>query len=165
MFVGPDNGLLIPAVERLGGTEFAIELTQQHYWRPNPTSTFHVPDIFGPVAARVANGLLVQQLGRPIADLEWLALPDPHGLQGEVIHVDTYGNLITNLPAPDLPLQFRVRVAGRLVPSGTHYQVVKPGDLVALAGSAGLLEVSARDASAAELTGAARGTVVKVEPN
>ena len=163
-FVGPDNGLLMPAVERLGGTELAVELTEPRYWRPNPSSTFHGRDIFGPVAAHLANGVPLDQLGRRITDVAWLELPAPNGLEGEVIHVDAYGNLITNISARDLPERFQVRLRERVIASGTHYAAVSRGELIALVGSAGLLEISAREASAADITGATRGIPVKVEP-
>ena len=161
-FVGPDNGLLMPAVERLGGTELAVELTEPRYWRPNPSSTFHGRDIFGPVAAHLANGVSLDQLGRRITDVAWLELPAPNGLEGEVIQVDAYGNLITNISARDLPERFQVRLRERVMASGTHYAAVSRGELIALVGSAGLLEISAREASAAEITGVTRGTPIKV---
>ena len=164
IFVGPDNGLLVPAVERLGGIDLAIELTEHSYWRPNPSTTFHGRDIFGPVAAHLASGVPFQNLGRPAADLHELHLPQPRGLEGEVIHVDAFGNLITNLPAASLPPHFQVLVHGRTAPAAQHYAAVQPGELLALVGSAGLLEISARDASATTLTGATRGTPVHVEP-
>jgi S-adenosyl-L-methionine hydrolase (adenosine-forming) len=93
-----------------------------------------------------------------------LKLPEPNGLDGEVIHVDTFGNLITNIPARALPQRFEVRLREGRVVSGSHYAAVGRGELIALVGSAGLLELSARDASAAELTGATRGTRVSVQP-
>jgi len=167
-FVGPDNGLLVPAVERLGGVELAVELSESRYWRPKPSNTFHGRDIFGPAAGHLANGVPPGQLGREIEDPVLLKLPEPNGLDGEVIHVDTFGNLITNIPARALPQRFEVRLQVRLqerrVVSGSHYAAVGRGELIALVGSADLLELSARDASAAELTGAIRGTRVSVQP-
>ena len=163
VFVGPDNGLLVPAVERLGGIDLAIDLTEHSYWRPSPSTTFHGRDIFGPVAAHLANGVPLQNLGRPVSDLHQLHLPQPRDLQGEVIHVDAFGNLVTNLPAASLPPHFQAVVLGRAAQAAQTYNAVQPGELVALVGSAGLLEISARDASASQLTGAARGTPVSVQ--
>jgi S-adenosylmethionine hydrolase len=105
----------------------------------------------------------LEQLGRAIDDPVQLELPKSHGLDGEVIHVDTYGNLITNLPAADLPEKFELRIGDLRVPRATHYAAVPPGTLLALIGSAGLLEISARDASAAAITGAQRGMRVVIE--
>jgi S-adenosylmethionine hydrolase len=162
--VGPDNGLLVPAAERLGGIEHAVELTQPRYWRPNPSSSFHGRDVFGPVGGHLSLGVPLEALGPPVADLLQLHLAEPTGNVGVVIHVDTYGNLVTNFPAATLPERFHVRIAGRLVPHVEYYAAVEPGALLALVGSAGLLEISARDASAAELLNASRGTDVRIEP-
>jgi S-adenosyl-L-methionine hydrolase (adenosine-forming) len=164
LFVGPDNGLLVPAVARLGGTDLAVELTNERYWRPSPSRTFHGRDIFGPVAARLASGVPLEAVGQPISDIKQLSFPEPRGLAGEVIHVDAFGNLVTNLAADRVPARFHVTLEGHPIGAAPHYQAVKPGELLALVGSAGLLEISARDASAAKLTGATRGTPVRVEP-
>jgi S-adenosylmethionine hydrolase len=162
--VGPDNGLLTPACERLGGLDLAVELTEPRYWRPSPSTTFHGRDIFGPVAAHLANGVPLDNLGRRIADVRRSHWPEPHGLAGEVIHVDTFGNLVTNIPDDHLPERYRATLAGHTADAAPNYQAVEPGALLALVGSAGLLEISARDASAASLTGATRGTPVWVKP-
>jgi S-adenosylmethionine hydrolase len=162
--IGPDNGLLIPAVERLGGFIEAVELTRRDYWRSVTSATFHVRDVLGPVAGHLASGLPLERLGPPITELTRIELPRPNGLEGEVIHIDTYGNLVTNIPANSLPPQFAVRVNGRLSRGAEYYAAVEAGELLALVGSAGLLEISARDASAAALTGAIRGARVRVIP-
>src|SRR5579859_3393033 len=164
VFVGPDNGLLIPAVERLGGVELAVELNRAEFWRPTASSTFHGRDIFGPAAAHLTRGVALDELGSPVSDLVQLAFAKPEPNRGEVIHVDTYGNLVTNLPAADLPPKFRVRLGWFSIPFVGFYAAVRPGHLLALVGSSGLLEISARDANAAKLTTAGRGTPVLLEP-
>jgi S-adenosylmethionine hydrolase len=164
LFVGPDNGLLIPAVDRLGGWREAVELTQAKFWRPNVSDTFHGRDVFGPVAGHLASGVPLTQLGRLITDPVHLSLPEPRGLVGEVVHVDAYGNLITNLKAASLPPSYIVRLGDLRIPQATHYAEVDEGALLALVGSAGLLEISARNTSADALTGAGRGTPISVEP-
>ncbi|MFY0584089.1 SAM hydroxide adenosyltransferase [Cystobacter fuscus] len=85
-------------------------------------------------------------------------------LVGEVLHVDTYGNLITNLPVARLPARFDVQVGDRLIPDAphAHYQAVAPGALLSLGGSTGLLEVSVRDGDAARVLGVGRGARVRV---
>jgi S-adenosylmethionine hydrolase len=163
-FVGPDNGLLIPAMDRLGGRTEAVELTKTEFWRPQPTSTFHGRDVFGPIAGHIANGIPLSQLGRVITDPVHLSLPEPRGLVGEVMHVDTYGNLITNIRAESLPPRFIVRLGDFQIPQAIHYAQVDEGTLLALVGSVGLLEISARNASADAVTGAGRGTPVSVVP-
>ena len=169
LFVGPDNGLLIPAVERLGGVQTAINLTERRYWRPatsstsSSISTFHGRDVFGPVAAHLANGLPIDRLGPPVSDVSRAAgWPAPEGLNGEVIHADAYGNLVTNVARAGLPASYEVIVGRHRVRNGDYYAAVAPGELVALVGSANLLEISARDASAANITGARRGTPLRV---
>jgi S-adenosylmethionine hydrolase len=162
--VGPDNGLLVPAATRLGGIARAVELNEPAYWRVGvPSASFHARDIFGPVAAHLASGVPIARVGRPFSDVIRMGLPMAHGLHGEVIHVDAFGNLVTNLAEADLPVRFQVVIGERTVPGQAYYAAVKPGDLVALVGSSGLLEISVRDGNAAEATGAGRGTPVVVE--
>lgn len=158
LFVGPDNGLLMPAAERLGGIARSVVLTQQP-----KSSTFHGRDLFAPVAAQLANGVALETLGEPASQLVESPWPRPSANIGEVIHVDTYGNLITNLPAARLPTSFRVLIGQTQVAQAPFYAAVEPGELLALVGSAGLLEISARNASAAAITNARRGTPVSVE--
>jgi S-adenosyl-L-methionine hydrolase (adenosine-forming) len=164
LFVGPDNGLLAPAVDRLGGPERVVELQERAYWRGGtPSTTFHGRDIFAPVAGHLANGVALERLGPPVELNRPFELPAPRGLQGEVVYVDGYGNLVTNLPATSLPARYVVRLGQLRIEPRPHYQAVARCALLALVGSAGLLEISARDASAAEKTGAGRGTPVRVE--
>jgi len=165
VFIGPDNGLLMPAIERLGGIDLAVELNRAEFWRPNASSTFHGRDIFGPAAAHLTRGVALEELGSPVSDFVQLAFPRPRDNHGEVIHVDTYGNLVTNFPAADLPRTFRVRLGSFSIPFARFYAAVRPGELLGLVGSAGLLEISARDANAAILTGATRSTPVQLEPS
>jgi S-adenosyl-L-methionine hydrolase (adenosine-forming) len=166
VFVGPDNGLLLPAVDRLGGCTTAVALTERAYWRlanRDPSPTFHGRDVFGPVAGHLASDVPLERLGQVIDDVRQpFSLPEPNGLSGEVLHVDTYGNLVTNFRAQSLPARFRVRVGQHTVEPATHYAEVEPQALMALTGSTGLLEIAARNASAAALTGATRGTPVRV---
>lgn len=100
LFVGPDNGLLIPAAHRLG-TPQIYEIQDQTYMRPNVSSTFHGRDIFAPVAAHLANRVPPEAIGNPIDD--WVDLEFGQGqldgdrLTGEIIYIDRFGNLITNI--------------------------------------------------------------------
>jgi S-adenosyl-L-methionine hydrolase (adenosine-forming) len=169
--VGPDNGLLVPALERLGGVVAAVELTEPAYWGGRASATFHGRDIFGPVVGHLAAGVPLARLGPPVAELSRpFALPawrrDGARLVGEVLHVDGYGNLVTSIPAGVLPPRFRVRTGRHAIADAPHphYQAVPAGCLLALVGSAGLLEVAAREASAAAITGAGRGHPVAVDP-
>jgi S-adenosylmethionine hydrolase len=167
LFVGPDNGLLVPALERLGGVAAAVELTEPRYWRPSPSTTFHGRDLFGPVAGHLASGVPLADLGRPVALHRPFELPMPtvsaNQIVGAVLHVDGYGTLVTSIPAEVLPVSYVVHLAGREVAAAASYQAVAPGALLALVGSAGLLEIAARDASAAALLAVGRGTTVSVK--
>jgi len=154
--VGPDNGLLVPAAERLGGIVTAVALPTP----PAASTTFHGRDVFAPAAARLATGVSLGDLGAPAENLVNLSFPMTGEDGGEVIHVDTYGNLITNVPGDGLAKDTLVKVGDVAVPLVGYYAQAKPGSLLALVGSAGLLEISVRDGSAADRLRAQRGTRV-----
>ena len=165
LFVGPDNGLLVPALDRLGGVDSAVELREPSFWRlAAPSRTFHGRDIFAPVAGHLANGVPLERLGPVVDLLRPFELATPRGLQGEVVYVDGYGNLVTNLAATTLPERYVVMLDQQPIQPQPHYQAVEPGELLALVGSSGLLEISARDGSAAAKTGASRGSRIEVQP-
>lgn len=161
--VGPDNGLLWPAIERLGGVRRAVELREPRFWRPQPASvTFHGRDIFGPVAGHLARGVDMSPLGPAISNLERLELPRATEDRGQVLYVDTYGNLITNFPSPDALLTTAsLRVGACEAHPAPHYAAAPRGALLVVPGSAGWLEIAVRDGSAAQVTGATRGTPVE----
>ncbi|HEX8436811.1 SAM-dependent chlorinase/fluorinase [Archangium sp.] len=171
VLVGPDNGLLVPAIEQLGGLAMAVELTEPAYWGPRTSRTFHGRDLFAPVVGHLATGVALEKLGSTLHHLESpFSFPPPMEEDGfpvgEVLHVDTYGNLITNLPGAVLPARFRVHLGTTVIEGAphAHYQVVTSGEPLSLVGSAGLLEVSVRDGSAAEVLGVGRGARVRIEP-
>jgi S-adenosyl-L-methionine hydrolase (adenosine-forming) len=171
LLVGPDNGVLLPALERLGGRVLAVELTVPEYWGPRRSRTFHGRDVFAPVVGHLASGVPLERLGPEVSALETpFTFPTPRreegGLVGEVLHVDTYGNLITNLPMTRLPAHMEVQVGGRVIPDAphAHYQAVAPGALLSLGGSTGLLEISVRDGDAARVLGVGRGARVRILP-
>ena len=171
VLVGPDNGLLVPALEQLGGLAAAVELTAPEYWGPRHSRTFHGRDVFAPVVGHLARGVALEKLGRALHHLEApFSFPPPREEDGcpvgEVLHVDTYGNLITNLPGALLPARFRVHLGATVIADAphAHYQVVASGEPLSLVGSAGLLEVSVRDGSAAQVLRVGRGARVRIEP-
>lgn len=171
VLVGPDNGLLMPALTLLGGLSEAVELTDPSWWGPRRSRSFHGRDLFAPVVGHLAMGVPLGKLGRPLERLEEpFTFPEPQrdgaAFVGEVLHVDTYGNLVTNLPLERLPEHFEVQVSSSVIPEAphAHYQAVAPGALLALGGSTGLLEVSTRDGNAARVLGAGQGTPVRVVP-
>jgi S-adenosylmethionine hydrolase len=161
-FAAPDNGLLAPAIERLGS--FAARRLSTR----GASSTFHGRDVFAPAAAHLAAGRSFSKLGpavRDLAPLDWPgARSTPRGLRGEVIHVDRFGNLVTNLRPEQLPAGEPVFGVGRKRVRGMKraYGEVRRGALLVLVGSHGFVEVAAREASAARRLGARRGTPVTV---
>jgi S-adenosylmethionine hydrolase len=168
--VGPDNGLLAPLATALGGRDaFRIERTKV----PGPTApsvTFDGRDLFAPAAALLACRRPLRGFATPHPFRRYdLPIPSRDGEQidGEVLHVDRFGNLITNVPPewipPGRPLRLRID-RGRFHPLPTvrTYAERSPGQLAALASSFGTLEISARGASAAARLGAGAGARVHI---
>jgi S-adenosyl-L-methionine hydrolase (adenosine-forming) len=108
VYVGPDNGLLVPAAERCGGIVEARELANPEYALPSVSRTFHGRDLFAPAAAHIALGVPLEQLGPriPIETLVRLDLPEPHvapdRIDATVLYVDRFGNMQLNLNRDDL---------------------------------------------------------------
>lgn len=173
-FVGPDNGLLTPLLERAEQESQAMEivcLDQPRFWRPEVSQVFHGRDIFSPAAAHWANGVPLRELGTPIADPVRLELPKPEragdGLRGEVMHIDAFGNVASNIQRQDLTGwgEVEVRLKGASVRGLVRtFGERPPGDLIALYGSTGNLIVSVVNGSAAERIGAEVGDPIEVAP-
>lgn len=168
-FVGPDNGVFsyVLATE---GPGLVVHLTNPRYWRPQVSSTFHGRDIFAPVAAHLSLGVPIGELGEPIEDPVILPLARPEGrgdqVVGRVVHVDHFGNVITNLEPAHLPAgqDLVIQVAGHRVQGlSPTYSAARPGELVALWGSDGLLEIAVREGNAAALLGIRVGDPVVVQ--
>jgi S-adenosyl-L-methionine hydrolase (adenosine-forming) len=163
--VGPDNGVFTHVLREARRVR-AHSLTAREYFAPTISDTFHGRDIFAPVAAHIANGVPLELLG-PVMDdpvrLEW---PEPRrdgeSITGEVVHADRYGNLITNIPADWCERGVRVWIGGRGAPILRTYSDAAQGQLVALIGSLGLMEVSVRDGSAADDLAVGAGAPVTV---
>ena len=103
-FVGPDNGVITMWRDRARGDGLSLDvviLDQEKYWLSNVSHVFHGRDIFAPVAAHLANGVPLKDLGSPLADLVTLPLPQPRrtsdGWEGEIIHMDHFGNAASNI--------------------------------------------------------------------
>ena len=172
LFVGPDNGLLMAAINRLGGLIAAVQLEEPRFFRDRVSFTFHGRDVFGPIAGYLARGGRLEELGPPLTEVDRsvdFARPEKDGQRvlGEVLHIDVYGNLVSNIPASMLPQAFEVRVGNRVIRDAPHgsYQDVESGSPLALIGSNGLLDISVRDGSAKNLLRARVGTKLSVEPS
>jgi S-adenosylmethionine hydrolase len=170
-FVAPDNGVLTRVLEDTPVVS-AVELTEPQYARPTISRTFEGRDRFAPAAAWLANGVELSSLGRPAGALQRLRLAvpvsTPDGLLGEIVRVDVFGNLISNIDrrtceafaAGSVPaVHLDDRLAARLV---STYAEGKAGELTALFGSSDHLEVAVNGGSAAERAGAGRGARVRV---
>ncbi len=166
-FVAPDNGVLSWALAKTP-TPFAVELINERYLGPRRSTTFHGRDIFAPVSAHIALGVTLDELGPPVTDLVRSTVPEPRRengmLVGEVIHIDHFGNLITNLTAVDLTNTISVEINGHSVSRRlTAYAEASVGEIFMIEGSAGFIEISSREASAARIVGAKAGTAVFVK--
>ena len=166
--VCPDNGLLT-LLARSHPIAAAHELTNPDLRREPASATFQGRDVFAPAAGHLARGGALADLGPPATDLVQLAAPEPvageGAVRGEVMHVDRFGNAITNIPAsmlPDAPRGVRVQVAGRPLPLLRTYADAGRGEPLALVGSNGYVEVAVREGSAADALGLGRGDAVRV---
>ncbi|HEX9483754.1 MAG TPA: SAM-dependent chlorinase/fluorinase [Gemmatimonadaceae bacterium] len=154
--VGPDNGILSPAMLHPGARCVSLRVP------PGASATFHGRDVFAPAAVRLASGMSLDALGSPHEDPVLLRTPesirDANGVtHGVVLGADRFGNILTNLVARR---GASVEIAGRVLPVARSYVDVASGELSALTGSSGLLEIALRDGNAATLLGAQRGQPV-----
>jgi hypothetical protein len=158
--VGPDNGVLSPALLFPGAATVALEVGAQ------VSPTFHGRDVFAPAAAALALGEALESLGSPFATPIILRTPEPTrrvdgAVLGEVIHIDRFGNAVTNL----LGLRGGVIELGeRRLPVLHTYADVASGGALAVVGSTGFIEIAVRDGSAAADLQLARGDSVVLAP-
>jgi len=171
LFVGPDNGVLSLAAR----PPRRIYRIENSMFRRDPVSpTFHGRDVFAPTAGRLASGARAADAGPLVDTIVELSAPPLHKsggvVEGQVIHVDAFGNLITSLPAELFAVGERADVLievegteGLFTPSfGRTFSDVASGALIGYIGSGGQLEIARRDGSAAARVGAGRGTGVRV---
>lgn len=166
-FIAPDNGLLTPIIQTAGESlqGFVIE-NADLYLTPTPSRTFHGRDIYSPVAGRLAVALAEKQLpaflrsiGAAMSTFQTLNWQTPQKenkcLTGQVMHVDTYGNIITNIPnewLADLPADITIEANGpHRARRSNYYKEGKPGDLLVLAGSSATVEFARFGESAAAM--------------
>lgn len=170
-FVGPDNGLFSLVLGR--ADQEAVVLDNPAFWNSSTTSTtFHGRDIFAPAAAHLAAGRSLQDLGSPLEKLRPLhwALPihDDQGVRGWVVHVDRFGNCITNITQAEFDAGRTGRrfkcYAGTVILDQLHptYASVSGGDPLLLFNSSALLEVAVSRGNAAELYGLRTGSPINV---
>ena len=175
-YVGPDNGAVTLWLESARAEGSALEfvrLDQSVYWLPQVSHVFHGRDIFAPVAAHLAAGVALRALGSPVDDPVVLELPRPRRFrnrwEGEVIHIDHFGNVASNIRAEDLgdalleKELMRVRIGSTRISGLVNTFGERPaGEAVALLGSTGNLIVSVVNGNAAVSLGAAVGDAFHV---
>ena len=187
-FVAPDNGVLsyvlqhfyqphplqtTPAerprrIKLAAGLE-AVDITRPEFWRSPVSPTFHGRDIFAPVAAHLSLGSPPINFGEAITSLTVLSLLTPYqasdgALVGRVLHIDNFGNLITNIRRDDLPRKAReitIDIVGRSI-SGLSHTYAEGIGLLALIGSSGYLEMSLKEGDASVFLGARVGEEVRI---
>ncbi|MBI1748818.1 MAG: SAM-dependent chlorinase/fluorinase [Acidobacteria bacterium] len=166
-FVAPDSGLLSVVFEN-ETIHRVIHITEDHFFRKPVSKTFHGRDIFAPVAAWVTRGIDQFKFGPEITDYVSLSTPKvrqvgPKLLQGVVLYVDKFGNLVTNFTEKDIPAERfdKILIAGEEVSIlQDAYAEGDPGEFFAIPGSSGFYEIALTRDSAAQALEAARGTEV-----
>jgi S-adenosylmethionine hydrolase len=148
-FLAPDNGLLNFVLDDAR----IFELTNKRFFRGPVSNTFHGRDIFAPVAVHLSLGVKIEKLGPPVSDPVRLVEGKPaiseNGIEGEIIHIDRFGNIVTNILGADLPTAYRVELGGAVIEDHRRFYAEAGKDEVfSIIGSVGFLEISVRDSSA-----------------
>jgi S-adenosylmethionine hydrolase len=167
--LAPDNGFLDLLLDGEQPGRL-VNVTNTEYFHHPVSLTFHGRDVFGPVAAHLTLGVDLCEMGHDVDEYVKAEAGMPHrtdeGIEGAVIHVDRFGNLVTNIPKEllrELGDEVRVQVGGEeIVGVDRIYADVPEGHLLALIGSTGMLELSANQVSAADVLGVGRRTTVQV---
>jgi S-adenosyl-L-methionine hydrolase (adenosine-forming) len=174
VFVGPDNGVFGYVYERLKSFR-VFHVTNDKYFRREVSATFHGRDIFAPVAGALSRGVEPEELGQEVTDFVRLPFAAPERqeggtLVGTIIHVDRFGNCITNISPRDFDAEQTGR-ASHLLVGGKEVRAFRrffadeadaPGEPFAVWGSAGLLEIAVFRDSASRALGVGRGARVEI---
>lgn len=166
-FVAPDNGLLTPFLD---GVEVR-SVERDELFLASPGQTFHGRDRFAPIAASLLRGESLESLGPVIPDPVRLPFSpparEPGRISGRVIHVDRYGNLVTDVPAAWLPAApCRAEVAGHTTSRrASHYAGIPPGEAAMIPGSLGTVELSLNGEDLARAWSVSRGAKVDITWN
>ncbi len=159
-YVGPDNGVFAYVAD---ARSQAWQIEARHFRAKRVSATFHGRDVFAHAAAAIARGEDVLNAGPPVKLVGTLPWGPREVGHGRIVHVDKYGNLISDLPAAEAGTS--VSVLGRTLPLVTTYEDVEPKQLLAYIGSANTVEIAVRDGSADALIetedGEIRGTAIE----
>ncbi len=171
-FVAPDNGVLTAVFEDMPPKR-VVELTERRYARPTVSRTFEGRDRFAPAAAWLAKGIQLSALGRPVSDYRSIDIPvmriDDEGIDGMVLRVDRFGNLVTNIDhkafdrlasGGEIAIEVGGHQVGRLVET---FADIGADEVCALFGSTDHLEIAANAASAMERLGIGHGAPIRVK--
>lgn len=171
-YVGPDNGLFTPLLEQAeqkGQPVTIIQLTNPQYWLAEVSQTFHGRDIFSPVAAHLAIGISLEKMGSAINDPVRLLLPKPEkisgGWRGQVVLIDIFGNIATNLNAHLIKdnKNVLIKIANKSIQGLVNtYGDRHAGDVVALVDSENFIEVAVVNGHGAQSLGVTIGEPVEL---
>ncbi len=174
IFIAPDNGLL-SFIYELESVDRVIHISAEHFFHKPVSKTFHGRDIFAPVAGWISKGIELSQFGEEITDFVKLPTPKvrevaPKVLQGVVLYVDKFGNIITNFTEEDIPRsesnqpEFQKFIIAKrdITDVKNAYEEATPKELFIILGSCGFYEIATSRDSAAQLLGVGRGIEVNV---
>lgn len=171
-FVGPDNGIFTRVLEAESDVR-AFEIREPAYLLPNICDTFHGRDIFSPVAAYLARGVDPASFGPALGSPMHLELASPRiwedEIRGEVIHIDSFGNILSNIANGQFAevvkdREFRILINGKSIGRLCRtYEEQERGRTLALFGSSGLLEIAVAEGRADRRIGASKGDTVLVQ--
>jgi S-adenosylmethionine hydrolase len=177
LYVGPDNGLLMLAAQH-EGIQHVYEITNKAYIRDEISFTFHGRDIFAPVGAHLSKGTNPEEIGQEIMDYVVLspakAIIDSQQISGEVLHVDGFDNIITNVMLEDfkqigakfgdlLKMQIKTQILN--VHFLETYGKTQPGKFLALIGSNGFFEIAINQGNAALKLNVSTGDIITISRN
>ena len=169
-FVGPDNGVLTPAITP---SSRIYELDNKKYFLPEISSTFHGRDVFAPAAAWIAKGTPLSKMGHKITDPHLLQLPQPevkkNKITGEIVYIDHFGNLISNVSSDLLNTTFNLtdpltlKIGKTRIPDfASHYSQCRKGDIGCLINSCDKVEIFCRNGNAAKNLKCRVGTALTI---
>jgi S-adenosylmethionine hydrolase len=169
-FVGPDNGIFSLFFEEFDHQ--AYKLNNKSFWQEGISKTFHGRDIFAPIAAYLSAGVSIEALGEPIEELvtyHWaVPIADKDGLQGWVVHIDRFGNLITNISEELLDehlqkKQVKIYVGNTMLNRVVStFGDVEEGEPAGFIGSSGMLEIGINKGNAARMLSVDKGAQISI---
>jgi len=169
VFLAPDNGVLSLLIEKIGETP-VVSVENESFFLPGGSTTFHGRDRFAPVAAAIASGTKLDELGPRVDDIVRLDYVPPRygtdAIDGTLVAVDHFGNLITDIDASKIGFpSFSLRAGWHVVDAmSKSYGAASAGALFLIVGSTGCIEISVANASAADVLQLRRGDRVTITP-